>query len=106
MSPDELQMQFELVRQSIATWSAETARLVAAASQARQTGIRESEEAEAASRMLWTVREEMSALADASRSTPAKSADLVRGIETALAELGSLDRDIAQALDDLAGSPA
>ena len=95
-------MQFELVRQSIATWSAETAHLVAAASQARQTGGRDEEAVETASRMLWAVREEMSGLSDASRATPGKSQDLVRGIETALAELGSLDRDITQALEDMA----
>ena len=92
-------MRFELARQSIAGWSADTAGFVAAASRASSTSHSEREIAEQAFRTLWAVREEMSALSDASRAAGVSDPDLLRGIETALAELGSLDREIAGAID-------
>jgi hypothetical protein len=99
---DDLQMRFELARQSIATWPADTAHFVAAASRVRQTSQPDEEVAQAATRTLWAVREEITSLSDASRSTAGKGDELQRGLETALAELGSLDREITQALEQMA----
>ena len=104
VSEDELRMRFDLVRQSIAEWSADTVRFVAAASRARQTDQADRETAAAASRTLSSVREEVSALSEASRAAAIGDPDLLRGIETALAELGSLDRNITEALEQMAAA--
>jgi hypothetical protein len=102
VTEDQLQMHFEMVRQSIGTWAATTAELVGAASEADQTGTSNPERFAAAERMLAAVRSERAALEQAATAVPGKSDDLARGIEIALNELDLLERDIGQALGRLA----
>lgn len=101
MTQDDLKMQFELVRQSIGTWSADAAHFVGEASKSRQVGEHDSEQVAAANRTLQAVRIEHKTLAAAALFVHDKSDDLARGIEIALNELELLERDIAAALDDM-----
>lgn len=101
MNDDELRMQFELVRQSIGTWAAETAELVGAASQARQTGVPDADHVASAQRRLEAVRAERQSLAAAVASLAPQPDDLARGIEIALNELDLLEQDNARALAQL-----
>ena len=101
MTEDDLKTQFELVRQSISTWSADAAHFVADGSETRQTGTHASERIAAAARTLEAIGLERKSLAAASALVPAKSDDLARGIEIALNELDLLERDIGAALDQM-----
>lgn len=101
MTEDELRMQFEIVRQSIGTWVAATAELVAAGSNTRQTGAFDPEHTAMAQRTLQAVRIERDGLLGAAASVADKPADLARGIEIALNELDLLERDISKVLSEL-----
>ncbi|MFD2649459.1 hypothetical protein ACFSX5_16865 [Devosia albogilva] len=101
MTEDELQMRFELVRQAIATWNAETAGLVAAASQRQLTGERDEERIAWANKALEAVCAERDGLIEAATAVPDRSGDLSRGIEIALNELDLIGQTIAAQLEKL-----
>lgn len=101
MTEDDLKLQFELVRQSIGTWSADAARFVGHGSEARQIGTHDAEQIAAAERTLGAIRQERNSLAAAAALVSGKSDDLARGVEIALNELDLLERDIGAAFDQM-----
>ncbi len=101
MTEDDLKMQFELVRQSIGTWSADAAHFVAQGSKSRQEGTHEDGQIDAAARTLRAIQLERETLSAAALLVPNKSDDLARGIEIALNELELLERDIGAALEEM-----
>ena len=101
MTEDDLRMQFELVRQSIATWSADAVHFVGEGSKSRQVGTHDEDQIAAATRTLGTIKLERKSLAGASALVHGKSDDLARGIEIALNELDLLERDLGAALEEM-----
>lgn len=101
MTEDDLRMQFELVRQSIGSWSADVVHFIGEASKSRQIGTEDTDQIASATRTLEAIGLERKSLAAASASVAAKSDDLGRGIEIALNELDLLERDLGEALDDM-----
>ncbi|WP_127752973.1 MULTISPECIES: hypothetical protein [unclassified Devosia] len=101
MTEDDLKMQFELVRQSIGTWSADAVHFVGAGSESRQVGTHDADQIAAATRTLDAIRSERTSLAEATALVPTKSDDLARGIDIALNELDLLERDISAALAEM-----
>jgi hypothetical protein len=101
MTEDDLKMQFELVRQSIGTWSADAAHYVGEASKSRLVGLHDDSAIAAASRTLEAIRSERRTLAAAAMLVQDKSDDLARGIEIALNELDLLERDVTTALEEM-----
>jgi len=101
MTQDELEMRFELTRQAIATWNAETARLVAAASERQLTGERDDDRVAWANKALQSICAERDALIEAATAVPDRSDDLSRGIQIALNELDLVGQTIAAQLEKL-----
>jgi nitric oxide reductase activation protein len=98
LTEEELMVRFELASQSIATWTAATAEFVRAAAEKRETGNSALQAIFEAQRMLSAVREEATALSDASLALRGKSDEFKRGIATALEELNSLDNNLSDAI--------
>ncbi len=101
MTQDELEMRFELARQAIAAWNAETAALVAAATERQLTGKADNERLAWANNALEAVAAEREALIEAANAVPDRSDDLSRGIEIALNELDLVGRTIAAQVEKL-----
>ncbi len=101
MTQDDLEMRFELTRQAIATWTAETVALVAAASERQLTGQRNEERMAWANNALQAVCAERDGLIEAAIAVPGRSDDLARGIEIALNELDMIGETIATQLEKL-----
>ena len=104
MTPDELKLRFELVRQSIAGWTADTAHFVGAASEVRQTGTPNHDDLAAAERTLRSVVAEREAFTASVDEAEVVDDDLARGVEVALNELSLLERDLGSAVEAMSAA--
>lgn len=105
MTLDELTTRFDLARQSVASWSNDLIAIIRATGEARETGRPQPDVIDVARRTLATVEAERQDLADAAATTPDISHELAAGVETSLAEMDSLRRELLAAINQLEATP-